>query len=116
MDAERFAELTKRLAVAPTRRGMLRALSLGLLGAGLATVGRPALTSAQDVEAEFVCRPANFPCGRDRQCCAGKCRPTFIPALGVIQRLCGCKRKGADCIKGLGQACCSGRCRKGKCR
>jgi hypothetical protein len=116
MDAERFAELTKRLAAAPTRRGLLGIVGVGLLGGGLSALGRHDPTSAQEVEAEFICRGANFPCSRNRQCCAGRCRPTFIPALGVTQKLCGCNKKGADCIKGIGRACCSGRCRKGKCK
>jgi hypothetical protein len=104
MDDRAFAELTKRLA-APSRRGMIRTLVSGLVGAGLVALERPTELLADAVESQGICRPANFPCGDPLQCCARKCK----------NRKCGCNPRGAACIKGLGISCCTRRCRKGRC-
>ena len=60
-----------------------------------------------------ICRPAKFPCKDKLQCCARKCVKATV--LGQPTTVCGCNKKGKSCIKGLGQSCCSGHCKKGKC-
>ena len=100
MDAERFGELSKQVARAATRRGMIGAL----LG-GLAV---PLLGAAPAAEAAFgYCRAGGFPCNRNQQCCTNRCQ-----ADGT----CGCARKGKPCLNRVGVNCCSKRCRKGKCK
>ena len=119
MEERVFGELTKQIAAAPSRRGMVRALAGGMAATVLATMKRPAPVAAQDaapdVDAEFICRPAGVPCGRKQQCCARKCvQGTF---LGQPANVCGCWKKGHDCIKGVGKVCCSGKCNNhGKCK
>lgn len=113
MDERVFGELTKHIAAAPSRRGMVRALSGGIAAAIATTLSRPASTGAQEVGDEAFCRPAKFPCKDKLQCCARKCVKGTL--LGQPTTVCGCNKKGKDCIQGLGQSCCSGRCKKGKC-
>jgi len=115
MDERVFGELTKHIAAASSRRGMVRVLSGGIAAAALATVGRQAPVVAEDAGDEAFCRAAKFPCTDKLQCCARKCIPVTI--LGQQATVCGCNKKGKDCIRGLGQSCCSGRCSKrGKCK
>ena len=115
MDADRFGELSKRIGAARGRRAMLLALGGGVLAAWLGRGADP--VAAAEAEAEFIrlCRPANLPCNNRLDCCARRCIDgTF---LGQPARVCGCNRAGANCIRGLGKACCSGRCRRnGRCR
>ena len=115
MEDQVFGELTKRVATAPSRRALVRTLSGGIAAAAMTALHRPAPVVAQEVDDEArLCRPANLPCRDKMQCCARKCvRGTF---LGQPAKVCGCNKKGKDCIHGLGQTCCSGRCTKhGKC-
>jgi hypothetical protein len=115
MDERTFGELTKHIAAAPSRRGMMRALSGGIAAAALATVGRQTPMFAEDIGDEGYCRAAGFPCRDKLQCCARKCVNGTL--LGQPAKVCGCNKKGKDCIRGLGQTCCSRRCSKrGKCK
>ncbi len=103
MDAERFGELSKGIAAAESRRGIL-----GVLGAGIAAALGVAAVPAEEAEAAFgFCRVGGFPCSRNQQCCTNRCQ-----ADGT----CGCARKGKPCINRVGANCCSRRCRKGKCK
>lgn len=104
MDHERFAALSRQVASASTRRGALRA-AFAALGAGLlGRVGAGPAAAAPGEEA--ICRFPQEPCSKDRQCCAHKCKG------GV----CGCKKKGKPCVRNFGRSCCSGTCRRGKCK
>jgi hypothetical protein len=103
MDARRFAELSKRVAAAETRRGMVRVLGAGLV----ATIGGAVGGGEQPAEAAFgYCSPPGVPCSKNKKCCSGSCK----------KGVCGCKKRGAPCINRVGIACCSGKCRKGKCK
>lgn len=113
MDERVFGELTRHIAAAPSRRGMIRVLSGGLVAAVMATRGRQTPARAQEAGEEAFCRPAKFPCRDKLQCCARKCVQGTIQ--GQPAKVCGCNKKGKSCIKGLGQSCCSGHCAKGKC-
>lgn len=106
MDERAFGELTRHIAAAPSRRGMLRALGGGMAATVMATLGRRAPAGAEEVWDEAICRPQKFPCGNKLQCCARKC----------TDGVCGCLKKGKDCIRGLGFSCCTSKCtKKGKC-
>jgi hypothetical protein len=113
MDERTFGELTKHIAAAPSRRGMLRVLGGGLAAAVVTTLGHPERAGAEETGEEAICRAAGFPCSRKLQCCARKCVSGTIQ--GQPARVCGCLKKGKDCIKGLGFSCCSKHCAKGKC-
>ena len=100
MESERFDALTRAAARGASRRRLLAgALALAAAAAGVGVEWDEAAQAAN------FCKPPGAPCGRDRQCCAKKCR----------KRQCGCKGAGADCFQ-LGIVCCSGRCQRGKCR
>lgn len=109
MDDRAFAELTKRVAAAPTRRGVLGVVAAGVGAPLLATLGyvRPAAAADVGTEAFGFCRVGGFPCGRGQQCCTGRCLPTGI---------CDCAKRGKPCINRVGANCCSRKCRKGKCK
>ena len=105
MDERTFGELSKQVARAETRRGALGVLA-GAVGAGIvAVVGRTAPAAAQDVDAELFgfCRAPKRKCGRDRQCCSGRCR----------SGRCTCRKNGAPCIAAA--VCCARRCTGGTC-
>jgi hypothetical protein len=102
MDERSFGELSKRVAQAESRRGMLRAVVVGLAAAvgGAFGAGEPA-------EAAFgYCHAPGTPCSRNKKCCSGRC------AGGV----CTCNKRGAPCINRVGIVCCSQKCKKGKCK
>lgn len=86
---------------------MLLAAAAGASAPLLAGAGVQ-LAAAQEVggEAFGFCRIGGFPCGRDQQCCTGRC----------ADGLCTCARRGKACINRVGANCCSKRCRKGKCK
>lgn len=101
MDEDRFDELTRAVGSHRSRRRVLAtgvALAAAAVGLGFA------LEDDQALAGKF-CKPPGSPCGADRQCCAKKCK----------NRVCGCKPAGATCFQ-LGIVCCSGNCRRGKCR
>jgi hypothetical protein len=108
MDERAFGELTKRVAGAGTRRGAVRALAGGLSVSAASMAAGARLVSATDVEGEAFgfCRPPRARCGRNKQCCAGRCKKNGT---------CACNGKGAPCINRVGIVCCSGKCREGSC-
>jgi hypothetical protein len=98
MDEHAFGELSKRVARAPHRRGVLAALAGGIAAGVWGTV--------EEVEAAFgYCAPPQKPCQRDKKCCSGKCN----------NGVCGCNARGRPCLNKVGIACCSQKCRNGKC-
>jgi hypothetical protein len=96
MDKARFDGLARRLAGVTTRRAAVATLAGGLL----ATKAAPAAEAAWR-----FCRVPQAICTQDRHCCSRSC----------VDGACGCIKKGGDCFR-LGVACCSGRCRKGRCK
>ena len=107
MDDRAFETLTRRVGRERSRRGMLLAAAAGLSAPVLAGFGVQ-YAAAQDVGDETFgfCRVGGFACGRDQQCCTGKCR------AGA----CTCAKRGKPCINRVGANCCSKKCRKGKCQ
>jgi hypothetical protein len=104
MDERAFADLSKRVARAGTRRGVLAAVLAGVLP-GLGALGEVHAAEVSD-EAFGFCRIGGFPCIRNKQCCTQRCR----------EGVCTCAKKGKPCINRVGANCCSKRCRKGKCK
>jgi hypothetical protein len=87
--------VSKQVAAASTRRGMLAALLAGGL-----------LAPRHAAEAAFgFCRIPGQPCGKDVQCCANTCRSDGT---------CGCRKRGKPAA--IGAICCSGKAKQGKCR
>jgi hypothetical protein len=122
MDEWAFGELTKQVAAAESRRDMLRALGGAVAATAASAVAGERVVSADDVEGEAFgfCRAARAKCGRDKQCCAGRCKKrkkfkNAPPGLRSSGR-CGCVNKGGSCINRVGLACCSRTCRDGKCQ
>jgi hypothetical protein len=103
MDEGAFGELSKRVAAAESRRGVLAALVAGIS----APLGI-ALIPGEGAEAAFgFCRAGGFPCTRAKQCCTRRCQDDGT---------CSCAKKGKPCINRVGINCCSKKCRKGKCK
>ena len=69
MDPERLDELTRTLGGTTSRRGGLRLLAGGALGAALGLLGR-----GEAGAFHFGCRHVGKPCTRSGQCCSGRCR------------------------------------------
>ncbi len=63
----KFDELTKGLAQSVTRRGALKKFGVGLAGMALACFGLAGRARANN------CRPTNYPCRNNNQCCSGIC-------------------------------------------
>ena len=101
MDGERFDAMTRSWAASAARRGALRLLAAGALGAILA---RPRGVAAQVGIAANTgsCRATGDVCDGDKDCCSERCEGGR----------CQCRRRGAACA--VDRACCSGRCRKRK--
>jgi hypothetical protein len=99
VDQDRFAALTRQVAAA-SRRSAVRAMVVALGAAVFGGRGGAGTALAG------ICRFPNEPCSSKRQCCARKCEG------GV----CGCVAKGKSCLRSFGRTCCSGVCRRGKCR
>jgi len=95
MENRTFDELARTTAQGGTRRGLLRALSGSVLGAGLAWLGIE--------EAAAACKPPGKKCDKNKDCCAKKCR-------GNKTRTCRCLKHGAVCAGLGGSECCSGVC------
>jgi hypothetical protein len=117
MEERAFAELSKRVAAAQSRRGMLgaavTAVGLPLLGlVGYSHVTRAAGETSD--EAFGFCQVGGLPCHRDKQCCTNKCVAGTL--LGQPAMVCACAKKGKPCINRVGANCCSRGCRKGKCK
>jgi hypothetical protein len=122
MDDQALDDLSKRVAAAKSRRGIVRALGGAVAVSAASAIAGERVVSAQDVEGEAFgfCRPAGRRCGRDKQCCAGRCklRKKFrnAPKGARANGRCGCVKPGGSCINRVGLACCSGNCRDGKCQ
>lgn len=101
MDERSFGELTKRVAAADSRRGMVRVLAGGLTASALSLAAGGRVVSA----AFGFCRAPGTKCSKDKKCCSGTCR----------NGACGCIKNGGPCINRVGIACCAQRCREGKC-
>jgi hypothetical protein len=117
MDERAFGELSKRVALAQSRRGMLGAVTaavgLPLLGlVGLSYVARA--EGEVGAEAFGFCQVGGLPCNRNKQCCTNKCVAGTL--LGQPATVCSCAKKGKPCINRVGANCCSRACRKGKCK
>jgi hypothetical protein len=118
MDERALEQLSKRVAAAQSRRGMLGAavtavglpLLLGLVGVSHVTRAAGAVGE----EAFGFCQVGGVPCHRDKQCCTNKCVPGTL--LGQPATVCACAKKGKPCINRVGANCCSRACRKGKCK
>ena len=108
MDDRAFEALTRRVGRARSRRGMLLAAAAGVSAPVLGAFGVQLAAAAGETgdEAFGFCRVGGFPCGRDQQCCTGRCK----------DGLCGCAKRGKACINRVGANCCSKKCRKGKCK
>lgn len=108
MDERDFEALTRSVGRERNRRGMLLAAVAGITAPVLAGFGIQLAAAQREVgdEAFGLCRVGGFPCGRNKQCCTGRCRGG----------LCTCAKKGKPCINRVGANCCSKRCRKGKCK
>ncbi len=104
MDERAFGELSKRVAAAAeSRRSMLGAVVTGVTAAmGIAIVRKESAAAAFG-----YCRAGGFACGKNEQCCTGKCQSDGT---------CACARKGKPCLNRVGINCCSRKCRKGKCK
>ena len=104
MDGERFDRIARALGTTPSRRGALRLLAAGALGALLALPRAAAAQLGTEANAGS-CRAPGDLCDGDADCCSERCR----------NGRCLCRRRGAACA--VARACCSGRCRtrSGRC-
>lgn len=97
MDQQRFDGLTRRFASVRSRRAAAAALVGAVFAAG---------KTAEPAEAVIhMCHLPGSVCNGDRQCCSRSCQ----------DGACTCIPNGKNCYQ-LGIACCSGRCKKGKCK
>ena len=117
MDGNRFDAWTRAWGASRSRRGALRLLAGGGLGALLARLA-PAEVAAQ--EAQAVCRFVGEPCTVTSHCCHGNvcvddrcaCRPNYTSCGGRCRDLrdnehhCG----ACDTACHAGQTCCRGVC------
>ena len=103
MDGKRFEELSRQVAAAGSRRGVLRALAAAL-AAPLLLGGR-----AEEARAGLPivhCKAPGKRCDTDKKCCSGSCR----------KHICQCVKRGHACWAPLeGALCCSQKCQSGKC-
>ncbi len=100
MDGRGFDAFARRWGAGASRRGALRLLLGGALGAALAPLGLGPEGAAAGTTRG---RANGRGCQRDRQCVSDRCR----------NGVCRCLRPGADCV--ADNACCSGSCRPGGC-
>jgi hypothetical protein len=102
MDPRQFADVSRRVARASTRRAALAALVGGLAAALL----HP--TPQAEAGVPIVhCKIPGQKCTRDDNCCSKHCSGG----------LCTCNKRGRACWHPLeGALCCSGRCHKAKCQ
>ena len=97
MDGRRFDDLTRVMA-ARSRRAVVAGLAGGALAAVFAWRGGGEVAAA--------CRRVGEPCGRDEQCCFGRCEDGLCPAGA-------CRRVSEPCDRD--EQCCFGPCEDGLC-
>ena len=122
MDGPRFDAWTRSLARGRSRRGALRVLAGGGLGAMLAQLA-PRGAGAQ--EAQAVCGFVGEPCRVNGECCHGNrcngrrcvCRPNHTDCGGRCRDLRFNENHCGECGNRCeaGQTCCWGRCGEGPC-
>lgn len=95
MDPQSFDRLAKTCIAGEPRRRFLR---LVVSGAVAPVVARLGLTPAKAGDDGHTCRSKCSSCGRDSQCCSGRC----------TKGVCHCRERG-KCSGD--RECCSGRCR-----
>jgi hypothetical protein len=91
-DGHRFDSLTRSFACATTRRAALRAVVGGLVGVGVALLGRQETTAATESDERPaqrlnpfpMCGPRRPPCPARHACINGRCVP-----CGPIRTACG---------------------------
>ncbi|MGI9254241.1 MAG: hypothetical protein ACR2J8_10870 [Thermomicrobiales bacterium] len=97
MDQQRFDGLTRRFASVRSRRAAVAAVAGALFAAS--KVAEPAEAAIR------MCHLPNAVCNADKQCCSRTC----------VDGACGCVKKGGSCYQ-IGFACCSGVCKRGRCK
>jgi len=102
VDGATFAQLSRRVGEAPTRRAAIKVLA--------AALAAPLLGGRSQEQAAAIpivnCKAPGKRCDTDQKCCSGNCR----------KGVCSCQKKGQACWAPLeGALCCSQRCSSGKC-
>ena len=103
MDGATFAQLSRRVGEAPTRRAAIKVLAAALAAPLLGGLGQEQAAAASP---SSTAKPPGKRCDSDHRCCTGNCR----------KGICTCAKKGHQCWAPLeGSLCCSQRCANGKC-
>jgi hypothetical protein len=104
MGPRQFADVSRRVATATSRRAALAALAGGLVAAVLHA---PPEAEAGGGVPIVHCKIPGQKCSKDTKCCSKHCNGG----------LCTCSQRGRPCWQPLeGALCCSGRCHEGKCQ
>ena len=111
MDEQKFDAIAKRLAAGNTRRGALRLLGGGALGALLAALGRERVAAGEVTPA--ACTANGVRCGANTPRGCGTCCSQCTSRQENGQRRCACCRDGRACRRD--DQCCSGSCMGGVC-
>ena len=102
MDGATFAQLSRRVGEAPTRRAALKVLAAALAAPLLLRLGQEEAAGVPIAN----CKAPGKRCSSDSKCCSGNCK----------RGVCICAKKGHQCWAPLeGSLCCSQRCANGKC-
>ena len=103
MDGATFAQLSRRVGEAPTRRAAIKVLVAALAAPLLVHLGQEQAAAGLPI---VGCKPPGKRCDSDKRCCGGNCH----------KGVCTCAKKGHQCWAPLeGSLCCSQRCANGKC-
>lgn len=94
---ERFDELSRQVAGAPTRRGVLKMIGAAFGAAAAVTVLKPARATA------FSCGPNAVPCGAGTTPCGICCCKAGVACRDASASLCGCAAGAQPC----GSSCCA---------
>jgi hypothetical protein len=97
MDAHCFDDAVRSLTTTASRRGALRLVAGGAVGALLAALG------LRDAAAHAGCRHQGKTCDRNSQCCSkrcrhGKCRGCGKLGICAASVLCGAAGSGCECF------------------
>jgi hypothetical protein len=102
VDGAKFAQLSRRVGEAPTRRAAIKVLAAALAAPLLGGLGQEQAAAIPIVN----CKAPGKRCDSDHRCCTGNCH----------KGVCTCAKKGHQCWAPLeGSLCCSQRCANGKC-